>query len=111
MGQNTTLLAPRERWAAGGSVKEKVVRASALPGPGLTLPPPLQAVLKNLAEAVGGRYHCYSLDAEVSLLPFPPPPRRPPPRFALASGPGPSRLSPCFLALPQARWASTGVVR
>lgn len=30
-----------------------------------------QAVLKNLAEAVGGRYHCYSPEAEVSLLPLP----------------------------------------
>lgn len=30
-----------------------------------------QAVLKNLAEAVGGCYHCYSPEAEVSLLPLP----------------------------------------
>lgn len=84
----------RRRRAAGGSVKEKV-RGSALPGPGLTLPPALQAVLKNLAEAVGGCYHCYSLDPEVSLLPLPAPaPRQPPPRFTPASGPGPSRLRP-----------------
>lgn len=84
----------RRRRAAGGSVKEKV-RGSALPGPGLTLPPALQAVLKNLAEAVGGCYHCYSLDPEVSLLPLPAP--RPPPAASAvhpASGPGPSRLRP-----------------
>lgn len=32
----------------------------------LTLSPSPQAVLKNLAEALGGYYHCYSPETEVS---------------------------------------------
>lgn len=40
-----------------------------------------QAVLKNLAEAVGGRYHCYSPESEVSRA------RRSRPAAALAPGP------------------------
>lgn len=70
-----------------------------MPGPGLTLPPALQAVLKNLAEAVGGCYHCYSLDPEVSLLPTPPAASR----LAVHPGVG-ARTQP---AAPHARWADT----
>lgn len=73
-----------------------------MPGPGLTLPPALQAVLKNLAEAVGGCYHCYSLDPEVSLLPLPAP--RPPPAASVVHPGVGARTQP---AAPHARWADT----
>lgn len=100
MGRGATLLEPSSplgrpeaegggRLGQGESPGVSLARAGTDPAPGL------QAVLKNLAEAVGGCYHCYSLDPEVSLLPCSAPaPRQPPPRFTPASGPGPSRLRP-----------------
>lgn len=100
VGRGATLLEPSSplgrpeaegggRLGQGESPGVSLARAGADPAPGL------QAVLKNLAEAVGGCYHCYSLDPEVSLLPLPAP--RPPPAASAvhpASGPGPSRLRP-----------------
>lgn len=81
VGRGVTLLEPSSplgrpeaegggRLGQGESPGVSLARAGADPAPGL------QAVLKNLAEAVGGCYHCYSLDPEVSLLPPPPPASR-----------------------------------
>lgn len=66
--QNMTLLVPTSSFGQlGGSVKEKVCGSTGIaPERMLTLSPSPQAVLKNLAEAVGGHYHCYSPETEVS---------------------------------------------
>lgn len=107
VGRGATLLEPSSplgrpeaegggRLGQGESPGVSLAQAGADPAPGL------QAVLKNLAEAVGGCYHCYSLDPEVSLLPLPAP-RPPPAASAVHPGVG-ARTQP---AAPHARWADT----
>lgn len=71
--QDMILLAPSSPFGKmvgfgqlGGSVKEKACWTICVALVRADLSPSLQAVLKNLAEALGGYYHCYSQEMEVS---------------------------------------------